>query len=71
VVKLVYSEEWRRSLVDSHRPSGATDAVLRTHSEGLDTARRALAAYAPDIERLAAACAGGGAAAATAAVKWF
>lgn len=74
VVKLIYTDEWRRSLAESHQPGGATDAALAQHDEGVAIARRALAAYQPEIDRLAAACAegdsgGGGLEGAT--VKWF
>jgi hypothetical protein len=81
VVKLVYSAEWEASLVESHPRCEATDAALAQHREGVAVAARALAPYAGEIDRLAAACAssgsvgggggGGAGGGGAAAVSWF
>ncbi len=73
VIKLVYEDEWSRSMHESHPACDATDQALSQHAEGVGKARRALAAYQTEVERLAVACAAGGDAAAAvgAAVRWF
>lgn len=55
VLKLAYADEWRRSLVESHPPGAALDAVLAKHVAEVATIRQALAKYAAPLEQLLAA----------------
>ncbi|PNW74928.1 hypothetical protein CHLRE_12g504100v5 [Chlamydomonas reinhardtii] len=53
VSKLVYAEEWARSLEESHGDSDTRGAMLEQHHKEVDIIRRSLAKYLPVVEKLA------------------
>lgn len=52
VVRLVYAEEWRRSLLESHPESASRDAALAEHEAEVATISRILSPYADIIAQM-------------------
>ena len=45
LLKLAFADQWQQSLLESHLPGDALDAVIATHHVEVTVIRRALAAH--------------------------
>ena len=59
VCRLVYAEEWARSIEESHPEGQERDEVVQQHWHEVELIKRALSAYGATIEALTGAAAAG------------